>query len=398
MAGDSAECACLSYPRVLRDVLDADARAYLTRLYFETVHAGKSASTYYNWLHQLAVDRADDAGWRALATIEARIRREFGEGFEVMTDFFSYRAHGVRLFPTWHQDGEFWLADDGGGGRESCASFNLWLLLAHEGMAFSFDVLDTAANRWLYDDLYARRYALTASAALNAPRSLFSPEEWGRLARGAGAAGGGGGRGGGRSGSRRFGGGGGGGGGGGTEPSSGLGGLLRPNETRRPAVANVPLAAGDGLVLKQVEIHRTDSTPLRPDQWRLALGLKVLRRQPLVREPNAASPWGYDSAALRLRWQGLLPDFQKGRPLPRVYNRTALRALDAAARRPAWAAFLLSGTGMTVLAPLAFLALMAAAALCAAARPEARARTARRGAGGRRLDDVLPTAARDRRD
>lgn len=294
-----SDCACLAYPRTLPEVLDAEARAYLTKLYFDTVHAGQSASTYYNWLHQLAVEPADDAGWRVFAAIDARIRHEFGEGFEVVTDFFSYRAPGVRLLPTWHQDGEFWLADDGGAGRESCASFNLWLLLAHEGMPFGFDVLGTAENQWLYDDLYARRYAPTASAALNAPRSLYSPEEWGRLSRS--AAGGGSGRG------RR----------GAAEPSSGLRGLLRPNETRVPSVSNVPLALGDALVLKQVEIHRTDSRPLLPQQWRLALGLKVLRRQEVVREPNAASPWGYDAAALRLRWPGLLPLFEKGRPLRR---------------------------------------------------------------------------------
>ena len=41
-------------------------------------------------------------------------------------------------------------------------------------------------------------------------------------------------------------------------------------------MSRVPLDVGDALVVKQVELHRTDDHPLQPEQWRLALGFKLL--------------------------------------------------------------------------------------------------------------------------
>ena len=130
-------CAALGYPRSLRRVLpDAADREHLKRLYFEHVrgrspyptgaplhanaHHGVLASpqvrgrspylTYYNLLVHLArgpttgtTERRDARVWSILETIERRIGAEFGPGFVLVNDFFSFRAPSVRMFQNWHQ-------------------------------------------------------------------------------------------------------------------------------------------------------------------------------------------------------------------------------------------------------------------------------------------------------
>ena len=213
-----------------------------------------------------------------------------------------------------------------------------------------------------------------------------------------------------------------------TPCAAGLAGLLPRDETQRvpqrmPRVSRVPLAAGDVLVVKQLELHRTDDHALRPQQWRLALGFKVLRmawcmascmascmawcmaacmawcmaacmtscitscsmppcipsctvlgvqvlRQGTVlRSSEPTSSFGADAADVRASWPGLLPEFTHGAPLPLVYDRRRLRALDPAAERPGWLAYLHTDRGLVLLAPLAFLALTVVFKL--AARPRA---------------------------
>lgn len=126
-------CAALGYPRSLRRVLpDAADREHLKRLYFENVrgrspyltdaplhanaHHGVLASpqvrgrsphlTYYNLLVHLArgtTERRDERVWGILEAIERRIADEFGPGFVLANDFFSFRAPSVRMFQNWHQ-------------------------------------------------------------------------------------------------------------------------------------------------------------------------------------------------------------------------------------------------------------------------------------------------------
>ena len=62
---------------------------------------------------------------------------------------------------------------------------------------------------------------------------------------------------------------------------------VRPPPGRRHEVSRVPLDRGDALVLRQVEIHRTDRMRVRPGEWRLGIGFKVLAASPLVRRPLA---------------------------------------------------------------------------------------------------------------
>lgn len=96
-----------------------------------------------------------------------------------------------------------------------------------------------------------------------------------------------------------------------------------------PAVSNPELAEGDALVVRQVEVHRTDRQPLEPGQWRLALGFKVIERLPLVRGPLETSPFSVDMQKVRLRFPALLPPLNLGAPFPDVYDGARLAAYRA---------------------------------------------------------------------
>ncbi|KAJ1631105.1 hypothetical protein T492DRAFT_67365 [Pavlovales sp. CCMP2436] len=211
-------CTALSYPRTLRGVLDDGERAHLTKFFFERVRGGRSSLTYYHLLRHLASEQ-DEAGWRIVQRVAERVRVELGEGFTLLNDFFSLRTPGLRLFPSWHQDGEFWIGDDGSS-ADACTGFNLWILLDHVGMNYSFDVLEVERNAWAYDDLYARQYGLS-DGRLAPPRPLFSPGEFATLSR---------------------------------KGSNSLRGFFKPGEQRvsRLESTNVPLESGDALLLRQV--------------------------------------------------------------------------------------------------------------------------------------------------
>lgn len=291
---------------MLPGVLSDDDRLLLSRIYFERVRPSGSSLTYYHLLHHLG-GRRDQRAWSAIGRIRAKVEAHFGEGFELVNDFYSYRSPTSRLFQDWHQDGEFWLTADGHPSL-SCTGFNLWILLDHHRMNHSFDVIDTDHSRPLYAALYnaarvGRRSrprtgnatgpvpfntqnAVFGSSANQRRKSLLHPAALSRTAR-------------------------------------------RSGDSARPWI-NVPLAPGDALVLRQVEIHRTDARRPEPDQWRLALGFKVMRRRAVLRRGDLQSPFGKDSLAIRTQWPGLLPEFTIGRPLPVVYNRTALDRLDPA--------------------------------------------------------------------
>eukprot|EP00965_Chrysotila_dentata_P078554 2588712-Pleurochrysis_carterae.AAC.1 len=103
--------------------------------------------------------------------------------------------------------------------------------------------------------------------------------------------------------------------------------MLKELRIIKPRYTNVPLESGDALVLRQTEVHRTDATSLAPDQWRLAIGFKVLRKEPVVRASSPEWPFGKEAAMLRREWPGLLPDFKLGGQMPVVYNHTAISLL-----------------------------------------------------------------------
>jgi len=126
----------------------------------------------------------------------------------------------------------------------------------------------------------------------------------------------------------------------------------------------VPLEVGDALVVRQVEIHRTDMHPLDERQWRLAIGFKVIRRDvPLVKPTRADSPFGYDYEQCRRRYPGLVPPLEVGRTVPSAYNRTALASLRLydASYSPASLLLALASTSPVLLVPAVGVAMLLAA-------------------------------------
>jgi hypothetical protein len=291
---------------MLPGVLSEDDRRYLASIYFERVRPSRSSLTYFNLLHYLA-ERRDQRAWSIIGRIRAKVEARFGAGFQLVNDFFSYRSPSSCLFQDWHQDGEFWLTADGSP-TLSCTGFNLWILLDHHRMNYSFDVIDTDRSRPLYRELYHaarvvrhsrhRTANATGQVPFNTKNAVFGSSANARR--------------------KKL-----------LNPVALIKAAQRSGLAPRPWI-NVPLAPGDALVLRQVEIHRTDAVTPEPDQWRLALGFKVMRRRPVLRRGDLQSPFGKDSLAIRAQWPGLLPDFSLDRPLPVVYNRTAIERLDPA--------------------------------------------------------------------
>ena len=329
-------CPSASYPRSLRNVLsDPEDRAHLSRIYFERVLPRHDSPTYYNLLHHLAVNRADERAWSAIEKVRGVVHESFGPQFDIINDFYSFRSQRKQIFPNWHQDIEFWLTGP------SCDGFNIWVLLDHHRMNYSFDIYDVEANRELYDGLYAqhRGHGRDQPPLYNTTRPLFSPSEYVRRS-----------------------------------PTSGgfvagpLHGDKRSGQRRERvthgAYGQVPLEAGDALIVRQIEIHRTDMHPLDAHQWRLALGFKVLRRDVAIRTATTtSSPFGYDLETCRARWPGLIPAMDVGKTLPHVYNRSSLASLGELRRSNQareWFMWVLSTPIMLV--PVIGVALLACAA------------------------------------
>ena len=97
-----------------------------------------------------------------------------------------------------------------------CAGFNLWVLLNHCQYNTSFEVFDVASNPELYEgiDFHSDPYK---------QRKLWK------------------------------------------------------RRVRNARGSFVPLTIGGALVVRQPEVHRTDITEINEQQWRLALGFKVMR-------------------------------------------------------------------------------------------------------------------------
>ena len=255
--------------------------------------------TYYNLLSTVFEAPEEEAA-KTLAAIEqvqAAVRTHFGSRFEVINDFYSYRSAATRLFPSWHQDYEFWLTGN------TCSNFNLWVLLDHHGMNYSFDVYEVERNPWLYESLYSAQLRSSDShrggernrtGKAATPRVPILPMSYFRAN--------------------------------GRMPTL----PVAPPAGSTHEIAQLPLDRGEALVLRQPEIHRTDRHPLTTSQWRLGIGFKVLERAPLVRLPLPESPFAVDLRFAQMRWPGLIPRLRRGSPFPSVYNLTSLRAYKTA--------------------------------------------------------------------
>ena len=279
-------CPALKYPRSLSNLLTAGEARAMAGFYRRQIHPRMSKDTFregsrsiYGHLLESGLkrepgsDHAFDLLDRLWLRMADRLKVD-SRKFVIAADFFSFRSpDSTRIFPDWHQDYAFWWT----GAR--CTGFNLWVLLDHRSMNHSFDVYDVEQNPQLYEQAYER-------ANRRAKRSL---------------------------------------------PGAGAYLSNRPvpsNDPRERAtdwllghkqVSNVPLGVGDALVLKQLEIHRTDPL-VREGQWRLALGLKVLERVPLVKGMQETSKLGRRLEALRAQWPGLLQRAERGVPFPNWYE------------------------------------------------------------------------------
>lgn len=275
------DCASNRYPRTLAGVLSNETeREHVVRMYFSRVHKRMDrVSRYYNYL-QLLAQTDSEILWSVLRRVRDRVAAEFAGEFVMVNDFFSFRDASERLFPEWHQDNAFWMAGD-----DRCTGFNLWILLAASDaeIAKSFEVYDVARERAFYEGLYAEHNPRLAGPLLS-PRGWVDGKFDASRAR------------------------------------------LRPGGPTRE-----PLALGDALVLRQLEIHRTDDDPLDAGHRRLALGFKFIERDAaLVEMPEPHFAFGHDLGTVRRKYPGLLGDLRVGAPFPDAYsNRSELAALGS---------------------------------------------------------------------
>ena len=261
------------------------------------------------------------------------LRADSARHWRRSNDFYSYRARNTRLFPEWHQDTAFWLV----GGV--CTGFNLWMLLEQRGgLNRSFELYDTDENAQFYTDVYSRggRGREVATGA----RTLWPPATFANSFAGH------------------------------------LSGMARQGRPL-PRASSFELSPGDALVVRQPEIHRTDTGALEPAQWRLALGFKFIERRPLVELPDFDLRFGRDWRSVDAQFPALLPPLQLGRPWPRVYNRSLVGRPEALRGGSGWigaelarrelartAAQLDAATALCAALPLSFLGAVLAFIAC----------------------------------
>ena len=285
-------CSALKYPRSLSGLLSTGEARAMTAFYHQHIHPRMSSdsSNIYGHLLEAGLRGApgSELAFGALNNVWLRTAKRLGIGasdFVVAADFFSVRSPSrSRLFAEWHQDYAFWMT----GAR--CTGFNLWILLDHRHMNHSFDVYDVQH----VPQLYKRVYESAERAARACPHSKERCD-----AGHAGAAA--------FLNSRPI-----------PSSSSNSQDTAADLVLDERQVSNVPLGVGDALVLKQLEIHRTDPL-VHEGQWRLALGLKILERVPLVRVPRGTR-LGLRLEQLRSQWPALLQRPTSGNPFPDWYS------------------------------------------------------------------------------
>ncbi|CAE7797307.1 unnamed protein product [Symbiodinium sp. CCMP2592] len=346
------------YPRLLQGLLDTADVQYLKGFFDlhvkteweknEAFAASKNrpkprrSLEYYTLLRHLHSEPRDPSLERIVSKVYAAIEKKLGPGFVIVHDFWSWRTPENVPAEFIHHDPDFWVA-----GRHD--GFNLWILLDHADMSHSFDILVEEKNPKLYEIVGEKAGRLLPERdpkkKQNCPGLLF----WDPLSRwpllyeyeatrtlamvlGVGF--------------NMF-----------WEKSQQAAMKLKkllPTWAFRcflfftgwcfrltPLPKGLELKmerfnmkVGDALVLRQYEMHTTDQDPLQPHQFRLAVGVKVLRQAPIIQYcyTGPASRTRRTYPCLRWGLWELLPDFYRQANLDfKPYPSTTLtRALFAA--------------------------------------------------------------------
>lgn len=299
-------------PRTVQ-VLDAEESAYLASLY--STHSGTWPQTYFNLLvHRWsAQDERLGSIFEKVVNVANSLSGGAGD-YTIVNDFFSFRAPGVAQFApngVFHMDCDFWKIDSSDG-------FNLWVLIDHDGLNDTFDLVERSNNLGLYDHYHGEvpLYLLPLNTSI--PSSPYMPfvrpqkrylsghqdalnwrvafqilvqlgrEAWREL---------------------------------------------RPEWFIVPGlnVSHVSLGVGQALVLREQELHRSDlHRPLSDGQRRLAVGFKMQRRQSVLTTFDLFCTSQKDRMNLPPLWERI------GDVLPDIYakkwTRTELRHLAFSGR------------------------------------------------------------------
>ncbi|CAJ1418676.1 unnamed protein product [Effrenium voratum] len=325
------------YPRKLDQILDASDIEYLKKFFHTQVETEwerneglakarglpkpRRSLEYYTLLRQLQGKPRDASLERIISKLYAVIEKQFGPGFVIVHDFWSWRTAQNVPAEFIHHDPDFWATGHHDG-------FNLWILLDHKNMAHSFDIFLEQDNPELYRIVKNKAGRLlpekSGARLTECPGVLFwDPLSWWpvlyewpytrTLAMVMGVA------------LNKF-----------WQKSQncimylkqrlptwsfrcvlGLTGWLF-RLTPLPAglvlkTQRFGLEVGDALVLRQYELHTTDQDPLQDHQFRLAVGVKVVRQGPIVQYcyTGPASRIRRNYPCLRWGLGQVLPDFYR---------------------------------------------------------------------------------------
>lgn len=222
--------------------------------------------------------------------------------YTITNDFFSYRAPGVVQFAArgiYHTDCDFWKIDASDG-------FNLWILVDHNNLSTSFDVLEKHRNQAVYQSYDGKRALFLIAKDGSDPTTSFRPRlsapimsrmghsdvlNWRSNLHVA---------------FRQL-----------KQMRAGNQAQKRPQlfSTPSPINSHIELALGEALVLREQELHRTDlHTPLIPGQYRLVAGFKLQRRNATISNFNLECTAQQDRFNTPQLWE------EVGKPLQAVYT------------------------------------------------------------------------------
>lgn len=222
--------------------------------------------------------------------IHGRVQEQFGPGYVMVNDFWSWRTFTNIPAERAHMDADFWMTGKYDG-------FNLWILLDHDDMPYAFDIFTKEKNKELYKHVKTPHYSTWLIPEKNPEKtkdcpgivffdpirkwpvlfeldnsftrpigtliSIFSMKWWMKSQRFAiylkknmpDAV-------------FRF-----------YMATTGMFTRLSalPSEVTLEST-RFPMNIGDALVVRQQEIHGTDQDQLKSNQFRLAIGFKFIRR------------------------------------------------------------------------------------------------------------------------
>ena len=150
---------CEDFPRILPSVLAPEDVEYLKHLFNEIVQKRWDADEakalaqgrprprrmleYYTLLRYLNGPERDGRLEEILAKIGKVIEKQWGSGYVIFNDFWSWRSTTNVAAERVHMDSDFWVTKQHDG-------FNLWMLLDHKDMPYSFDIFVKEENPDLY--------------------------------------------------------------------------------------------------------------------------------------------------------------------------------------------------------------------------------------------------------